>query len=83
MSEGVKSILSPMLAPLFRIEWWVRQAALGEDVVPDVNCMLTVSRGSRSGIDGREEEDRREGNGRMALRIERSTREDELSATII
>lgn len=33
----------PICSPLFRIERWERQAALGEEVVPDVNCILTMS----------------------------------------
>lgn len=37
-----------MLLPLFNIERWLRQAALGREVVPDVNCMLTISSGWRS-----------------------------------
>ena len=37
MSSGVKSILSPMLLPLFKIDLWVKQAAFGMDVVPEVN----------------------------------------------
>lgn len=44
-SSGVSSILSPMLLPLFRIDLCVRQAALGMDVVPDVNWMFTTSFG--------------------------------------
>jgi hypothetical protein len=43
MSFGVSHILSPMKKPLLRIERWVRQAALGREVVPDVNWMLIVS----------------------------------------
>ena len=43
MSSGVKSMRSPMLLPLFRIFLWVKQAALGKLVVPDVNWMLTIS----------------------------------------
>lgn len=49
MSMGVRSILSPMLLPLLRIERWVRQAALGREVVPEVNWMLTMSSGDRDG----------------------------------
>lgn len=43
MSEGVRPIREPMKYPLLRIEWWVRQAAFGVDVVPDVNWMLIIS----------------------------------------
>ncbi len=48
MSFSVSSMRSPMLLPLFNIERWLRQAALGREVVPDVNCMLTISSGWRS-----------------------------------
>lgn len=47
MSVGVRSILSPMLLPLLRIELWVRQAALGREVVPEVNWMLMISSGDK------------------------------------
>lgn len=47
MSCGVRSIRSPMLLPLLRIERWERQAALGREVVPEVNWMLMVSLGWR------------------------------------
>lgn len=43
MSFSVRSILSPMLLPLFKIERWVRQAALGAEVVPEVNWILIMS----------------------------------------
>lgn len=45
MSCSVRSILSPMLLPLLRIERCVRQAAFGEDVVPEVNWILMMSSG--------------------------------------
>ena len=48
ISFSVRSMRSPMDLPLFRIDRWVRQAALGMDVVPEVNCMLTTSSGWRS-----------------------------------
>ena len=47
VSVGVRSILSPMLLPLLRIERWVRQAALGREVVPEVNWMLMISSGDK------------------------------------
>lgn len=53
MSCSVRSILSPMLLPLFRIARWERQAALGREVVPDVNWMLTMSLGF-SELDGKD-----------------------------
>jgi hypothetical protein len=43
MSSGVRSMRSPMLLPLFKMFVCVRQAAFGTAVVPDVNCMLTMS----------------------------------------
>jgi len=43
MSSGVSNMREPIEWPLLRIEWCVRQAAFGEEVVPDVNCMLMVS----------------------------------------
>lgn len=52
MSYSVRSILSPILLPLFRIERWDRQAALGREVVPDVNWMLMMSWGC-SELDGK------------------------------
>jgi hypothetical protein len=48
MSSGVRSMRSPIWEPLFRIERWVRHAALGIAVVPDVNWMFTISCGDRS-----------------------------------
>ena len=33
----------PIWWPLLRMLWWVREAALGREVVPDVNWMLTIS----------------------------------------
>lgn len=42
-SSGVNSILSPMLFPLFSILRWLRHAAFGILVVPDVNWILTIS----------------------------------------
>jgi hypothetical protein len=47
-SADVRSILSPMLFPLFRIERCDKQEALGIDVVPDVNWILTVSSGCKN-----------------------------------
>ena len=46
-SCSVKSMRSPIDLPLLRIDRCERQAALGKEVVPDVNWMLTVSSGSR------------------------------------
>lgn len=46
-SSGVRSMRSPMLLPLLRILLWLRHAALGLLVVPDVNCMFAISLGSR------------------------------------
>lgn len=43
MSCGVRSMREPICSPLFRIERWERQAALGAEVVPDVNWILTMS----------------------------------------
>lgn len=43
MSVGRRDMREPMEKPLLRIEWWVRQAAFGRVVVPDVNWMLTMS----------------------------------------
>jgi hypothetical protein len=39
----VSNIRSPMLLPLFKMLLWVKQAALGIDVVPLVNCIFTIS----------------------------------------
>lgn len=39
---------SPIWAPLLRIERCERQAAFGIEVVPEVNCILTISCGERS-----------------------------------
>ena len=50
ISEGVRSMRSPILLPLLRIERWVRQAAFGTEVVPDVNWMLMMSLGDRDGF---------------------------------
>jgi hypothetical protein len=67
-----------------RIEWWVKHAAFGKDVVPDVNWMLTISFGSR-GESGTiafpfsEDECRRDSNGVIAEKDETSTRDSELS----
>ena len=47
MSAGVRRILSPIWEPLFKIERWLKHAALGIAVVPDVNWMLTMSAGER------------------------------------
>ena len=43
MSAGVRSMREPIWWPLLRIERWARQAALGIEVVPEVNWMLTMS----------------------------------------
>lgn len=43
MSDGVRSIRAPIEKPLFRMERWVREAALGREVVPEVNCMFMIS----------------------------------------
>ena len=51
MSEGVRSMRSPIWAPLLRMERCASMAALGEPVVPEVNCMLTMSVAER-GEDG-------------------------------
>lgn len=48
MSFAVNRIRSPIWEPLFKIEWWLRHAALGMAVVPDVNWMFTTSLGERS-----------------------------------
>lgn len=67
-----------------RIEWWVKQAAFGKEVVPDVNWMLIISSGSR-GESGTiafpvsEEECRRDSNGVIAEKDETSIRDSELS----
>lgn len=37
MSDGVRPMRDPIEKPLLRIEVCVKQAALGVDVVPDVN----------------------------------------------
>lgn len=47
MSRGVRSMRVPMEWPLLRMERWVRAAALGAEVVPEVNWMLMVSLGLR------------------------------------
>lgn len=47
MSCSVRSIRSPMLLPLFRIERCERHAAFGVEVVPEVNWMFTISSGCR------------------------------------
>ena len=47
MSFSVSSMRSPILFPLLRIDRWVKLAALGMDVVPEVNWMLTISSASR------------------------------------
>lgn len=48
MSSGVRRMRSPIWAPLLRIERCERLAAFGMDVVPEVNCILTMSCGERS-----------------------------------
>lgn len=50
MSCSVRSMRSPMLLPLFSMERWLKQAAFGEDVVPEVNWMFTISSGWRSDL---------------------------------
>lgn len=47
MSSGVRCMRSPIWAPLLRMERWLRQAAFGMAVVPDVNWMFTISSGER------------------------------------
>lgn len=47
MSRSVRSMRSAMLLPLLSMERWVKQAALGMEVVPEVNCILTMSLGER------------------------------------
>jgi hypothetical protein len=60
-----------------RIEWWVKQAAFGKEVVPDVNWMLMISSGSK-GESGTiafpvpEEACRRDSNGVIAEKDETS-----------
>lgn len=56
-SWALRFILSPIKVPLFRILVCESMAALGWDVVPDVNWMLIVSDGKRgaSGDIGRED----------------------------
>lgn len=43
MSDGVRSIRAPIENPLFRMERCVREAALGSEVVPEVNCIFMMS----------------------------------------
>jgi hypothetical protein len=45
-SSGVNNIRSPILLPLFKMLRWLKQAALGMLVVPEVNWMLIMSFGS-------------------------------------
>ena len=47
MSFGVRTMRSPIWEPLLRMDRWLRQAALGIAVVPDVNWMFTMSLGER------------------------------------
>jgi len=72
-----------MKYPLLRMEWWVRHAAFGNEVVPDVNWMLMMSSLSR-GESGTmalpfcKVEWRRDSNGVVAEKVETSIRESEL-----
>lgn len=43
MSVGVMPMREPIEKPLLRIEWWLRHAAFGAEVVPDVNWIFTIS----------------------------------------
>lgn len=78
----------PIKNPLFRILLWVKQAAFGREVVPDVNWMLTISswRNSSSGITVSaflEVCERRLLNGMVARKEEVSIRSSELLTRII
>ena len=42
ISSSVRFILWPTKKALFKIFLCVKQAALGDDVVPDVNCILVL-----------------------------------------
>ena len=86
MSDGVRPMREPMKYPLLRMEWWVRQAALGRDVVPDVNWMLTISSLSKalSGFTALVSfEEKSSKKGVVAEKDEVSIREEELSTRII
>lgn len=52
ISVGVRPIREPIWKPLLRIERWLREAAFGAEVVPEVNCMFIMSFGDNgeSGI---------------------------------
>ena len=45
ISRSVMTMRSPMDLPLLRMERCVKQAALGAEVVPEVNWMLAISLG--------------------------------------
>ena len=49
VSVGVRWRRAPMRKPLFNIFLCVSTAALGEEVVPEVNWMVAVSSGCRFG----------------------------------
>ena len=42
-SNGVRSMRAPIKKPLFRMERCVREAALGREVVPEVNWIFMMS----------------------------------------
>jgi hypothetical protein len=71
MSAGSSPILEPMKKPLLRMEWWVRHAAFGSEVVPEVNWIFMI-------FSFCEVEYRRDSNGVVAEKDETSIRESEL-----
>jgi hypothetical protein len=87
MSSGVRSMRSPTWEPLLRMDRWVRHAALGMAVVPDVNWMLTMSFGLRfRSVKGRpsaDNSDTIDENGVKLLYEVTSTRPAELSRRMI
>ena len=87
MSVGVRAMREPMENPLLRIERWVRQAAFGALVVPDVNCIFTMSSrwSSASGttLSFREVEPKRSVKGVVERKGEVSIRPWELSTSIM
>jgi hypothetical protein len=86
MSFSVSNIRSPMLLPLLRIERCVRQAALGMEVVPLVNWILTTSSGwsPGSGTSGPFTPDSSTSlKAKVELKESRLTRPEELSVTMI
>jgi hypothetical protein len=84
-SVGVRPIRRPMKYPLLSIEWCVKQAAFGREVVPDVNWMLIMSswwRGESGMIPlpvWELDSESKDVKGVVAERGEVSIREDELS----